>query len=46
MEENTKKESPKDKHDNRRPPFTAVDWIVAALSIVLLIYILLHIPAY
>lgn len=46
MEENAKKESSKDNHANRRPPFTAVDWIIAVLSIALLIYLLLHMPVY
>lgn len=46
MEENERKEPSKDDNHNRRPPFTAIDWVIAALSIALLIYLLLHMPVY
>ncbi|MFZ2301304.1 MAG: hypothetical protein WAW10_05475 [Gallionella sp.] len=45
MEENTKKKSPGKKETYRRP-FTVVDWIIAAFSAALLVYILINIPAY
>lgn len=42
--ENTMKK-PYDENDPRsNPPFTAVDWIIAAISIVALIVILLNLP--
>lgn len=46
MEENAKKKPMKDKSDYRRPPFGITDWVVAALSIALMAYVLLHLPAF
>lgn len=46
MEENAKKKSPNDDDANRRPAFTIIDWIIAAFSIALMVFILLNIPAY
>lgn len=46
MEENATKNSSDKKGKYYRPPFTAVDWIIAAISIVLLIYILANLPAF
>jgi len=46
MEENAKKKPSGKKEAYRRPAFTMVDWIIAAFSIALLVYILINIPAY
>lgn len=46
MEENAKRKSSDKKKTYRRPAFTIVDWIIAAFSIALLVYILINIPAY
>ena len=46
MEENTSKKPSHDKKASRRPAFTLVDWIIAAFSIALLIYLLLNMPPY
>ncbi|MBI5658434.1 MAG: hypothetical protein HZC43_02550 [Nitrosomonadales bacterium] len=46
MEENAKKKATDGKEAYRRPPFTVTDWVVAALSIALMIYILFHLPAF
>ena len=46
MEENAKKKTSNGSDANRRPAFTIVDWIIAAFSIVLLIYLLMNLPAY
>jgi hypothetical protein len=46
MEESTKKKSSNGSGAGRRPAFTIIDWIVAAFSIALLVYILINIPAY
>ena len=46
MEEESKKESPGKKGKYRRTAFTMVDWIIAAFSIVLLVYLLMNLPAY
>ena len=44
MEENAKKKSSDKKRRYRRPAFTIVDWIIAAFSIALLVYILINLP--
>ena len=44
MEENEKSSDKKGKY--RRTPFTIVDWVIAAFSIVLLVYLLMNLPAY
>lgn len=46
MEEEAKKESSDKKRGGRRTAFTAIDWIIAAFSIALMVFILLNIPAY
>jgi len=46
MEENANRKSSGNKKTYRRPAFTMVDWIIAAFSIALLVYILINIPAY
>lgn len=46
MEKEAKKESSGKKGKYRRPAFTAIDWIIAAFSIALMVFILLNIPAY
>ena len=46
MEESTKKKSSNGSDADPRPAFTIIDWIVAAFSIALLVYILINIPAY
>jgi len=46
MEENPKNKQENDPEKNRRTPFTLVDWIIAAFSIALLIYLLLNMPPY
>ncbi len=45
MEED-EKNSANSSDDNRRLPFTVVDWIIAVFSIALMVFILLNIPAY
>lgn len=42
MEKSAKKKSPNGR--NARPAFTLIDWIVAAFSIALLVYILVNLP--
>lgn len=44
MEEEAKSSDKKGKY--RRPAFTTIDWIIAAFSIALMVFILLNIPAY
>ena len=44
MEENAKKKSSDKKRRYRRPAFTIVDWIIAAFSIALLVYIIINLP--
>lgn len=44
MNTQTDKESSTRTNANRRPPFTITDWIVAAFSIVLLVYVLINLP--
>lgn len=46
MKENSGKKLPGGREAFRRPPFTITDWVVAAISIALMIYILLHLPAF
>ena len=46
MEEKPNKESSNSNDKNTRPPFTAVDWIIGAFSIALLVYIIANLPAY
>lgn len=46
MEGNAQKKSAHDKGVYRRPPFGITDWVVAALSIALMAYVLLHLPAF
>lgn len=46
MEENANKKSPGGSDKNRRPAFTIVDWIIAAFSIALMVFILMNLPAY
>lgn len=46
MEEEAKKEPSDKKKAGRRTAFTAIDWIIAAFSIALMVFILLNIPAY
>ena len=46
MEENPRKEQENNSKKSRRPAFTLVDWIIAAFSIALLIYLLLNMPPY
>jgi len=45
MEEEAKKET-SEKPKYRRPAFTTIDWIIAAASIALMVFILLNIPAF
>lgn len=42
MEKSAKKKSPNGR--DARPAFTFIDWIVAAFSIALLVYILVNLP--
>jgi len=44
MEQNAKKKSPNGRDAIPRPAFTIIDWIVAAFSIVLLVFILMNLP--
>jgi hypothetical protein len=44
MEESAKKKSSNGNEAGHRPPFTIVDWIVAALSIALMVFILMNLP--
>ena len=46
LEENANKVSSGKNDKAVRPPFTAIDWIIAACSIALLAYIFLNLPAY
>lgn len=46
MEENAKEKPTTVGDPKHRPPFTIIDWIVAAFSIALLIYVLINLPAY
>ncbi len=46
MDNNTKEESSNSNDTGRRPPFTIVDWIIAAFSIALLVYILINLPPF
>ncbi len=46
MEEETEKKFPGKKGKYRRTAFTITDWIIAAFSIVFLIYLLMNLPAY
>lgn len=44
MEESAKKKLSNGNEADPRPPFTIVDWIVAALSIALMVFILMNLP--
>lgn len=45
MKDHVEKESYAGSHaSHRRPPFTIIDWIVAAFSIALLVFVLLNLP--
>lgn len=46
MEGNANNKSSNRNDANRRPAFTLADWIIAAFSIALMVFILLNIPAY
>lgn len=46
MEEEANTKAPGKKRKYRRTAFTMVDWIIAAFSIVLLVYLLMNLPAY
>lgn len=46
MEEDAREQPANGKDENPRSEFTAVDWIIAAFSIALMVFILLNIPAY
>ncbi|MDP4027757.1 MAG: hypothetical protein Q8P42_02130 [Gallionella sp.] len=44
MEESAKKKSSNGSEAGHRPSFTIIDWIVAALSIALMVFILMNLP--
>lgn len=46
MDKSTKEESSNGSGAGHRPAFTAIDWIIAAFSIALMIFILLNLPPF
>jgi type VI protein secretion system component VasF len=46
MESDARNKSANDKEPYRPPAFNLFDWIVAAIGIALMVYVLLHLPAF
>lgn len=46
MDNNTEEKPSSASEADHRPPFTIVDWIIAAFSIALMIFILLNLPPF
>lgn len=46
MDKSTMEKSTNGGEASHRPPFTAIDWIIAAFSIALMVFILLNLPAF